>query len=368
MRRTVNLYLSMMIFAVGCSSDKSPDAPGYVFDEGNFDVVVPSIDGKGGSPSSSDQNPDSTPPFSLEINSNPSLSIKFGEGGFGADQDVSLQNYTLHRYQGFGAGMWNLNGNNRSVLQTANGGASIYFDDNFNRSSYKLTARLNASIATDNDSSGVVFGMQDVNNYYLIFFRPEAGNRQGCNESAVGLTIKKVTRGMDNATGCDLWETQSSAPGGSNIIGTPNPGISLQNGGALLVEITFANDRYRVRVLNDANKNEMASYTINDNSFKTGKIGFFNFSMPDIRYSAKIAESSLEANDYEYQVTTNAPAGANILFTLEEGPQGMTIDAETGKLSWSKEDISMGMHSVKISVQDENDNVAEQSFTLTVAE
>jgi fibro-slime domain-containing protein len=68
--------------------------------------------------------------------------------------------------------------------------------------------------------------------------------------------------------------------------------------------------------------------------------------------------------NYFYDVEATDPEGDPIIFSLEEGPVGMSINPTTGALRWSAEDV--GPHPVTVRVTDPSGLFDEQAFTVRV--
>ncbi|MBD2468818.1 Ig-like domain-containing protein [Nostoc sp. FACHB-145] len=70
--------------------------------------------------------------------------------------------------------------------------------------------------------------------------------------------------------------------------------------------------------------------------------------------------------DYQYQLTATDADGDVLLWALENGPDGMIVDSNTGTLSWKPSLYQIGEHSVKVFVLDTQGAFAVQEFTLSV--
>ena len=67
---------------------------------------------------------------------------------------------------------------------------------------------------------------------------------------------------------------------------------------------------------------------------------------------------------YRYQVAAAAPDGTTLIHTLERGPSGMSIAADSGSLEWGLP--VLGEHEVVINVTSASGNTATQAYALTV--
>lgn len=64
------------------------------------------------------------------------------------------------------------------------------------------------------------------------------------------------------------------------------------------------------------------------------------------------SEPSFDGENYEYKIDVVDPDGDNLIFKIEEGPEGMTIDTATGHIKWEVGENAAGSHEVKVSVSD----------------
>ncbi|TVP58438.1 MAG: hypothetical protein EA349_04605 [Halomonadaceae bacterium] len=71
---------------------------------------------------------------------------------------------------------------------------------------------------------------------------------------------------------------------------------------------------------------------------------------------------------YQYQVVAEDPdEGDTLSYTLVQGPEGMTLDANTGLLIWTPIAPQAGSHAVEIKVEDAAGLSDEQTFAIAVA-
>lgn len=69
---------------------------------------------------------------------------------------------------------------------------------------------------------------------------------------------------------------------------------------------------------------------------------------------------------YQYDVDATDLDNDPLTFSLTTAPDGMTLNAETGVLTWTSADTQVGTHPVDIQVSDGWGGTATQNFTLTV--
>lgn len=78
---------------------------------------------------------------------------------------------------------------------------------------------------------------------------------------------------------------------------------------------------------------------------------------------------AVEANPgraYRYDADAADPDGDPLRFTLRDGPRGLTVNAETGLLTWTPAAGDLGTHPVTLREEDGRGGSAEQRFTISV--
>ncbi|MFC1713066.1 putative Ig domain-containing protein [Candidatus Poribacteria bacterium] len=75
-----------------------------------------------------------------------------------------------------------------------------------------------------------------------------------------------------------------------------------------------------------------------------------------------------EGVPYSYDVQTSYEAVVSTTYSLTTSPDGMTIDPETGLITWTPSSIQAGAHPVTVEVTNEYGGSDTQSFTIDVAE
>lgn len=75
--------------------------------------------------------------------------------------------------------------------------------------------------------------------------------------------------------------------------------------------------------------------------------------------------AGFKGNDYSYQVVATDPGNAQLTYSLNNSPAGMSIDAATGLITWSLSGVSDGTYPVEIIVRNPQGQEARQSYDLT---
>ncbi len=97
-------------------------------------------------------------------------------------------------------------------------------------------------------------------------------------------------------------------------------------------------------------------------SKKSGPVTILN--SPPIILSSP--PTSIEGNDYIYQVKAYDPDNDSLSFALKSAPKGMEIDKETGLIRWIIQWKDRGTHSIEIEASDKEGAKSFQRFVLNV--
>ena len=73
-----------------------------------------------------------------------------------------------------------------------------------------------------------------------------------------------------------------------------------------------------------------------------------------------------EGSQYTYDVQTAEEAGGGVSYALNTAPAGMTIDPDTGVISWTPSDSQAGVHAVVVAATRTAGGTATQAFEITV--
>jgi hypothetical protein len=75
---------------------------------------------------------------------------------------------------------------------------------------------------------------------------------------------------------------------------------------------------------------------------------------------------ALSGRDYVYDVNATDADLDTLRYSLATAPSGMTIDANTGVISWTPASTQLGLHNVAVHVSDVRGGSAEQRYTVSV--
>ncbi|MDP2944944.1 MAG: putative Ig domain-containing protein, partial [Atribacterota bacterium] len=92
--------------------------------------------------------------------------------------------------------------------------------------------------------------------------------------------------------------------------------------------------------------------------------GCFLFNSSPVIESTPITTAK-EGVAYTYDVEATDPNGDTLTYSLTTGPDGMTINSNTGVINWTPTEEQIGENEVEIEVSDQYRSTT-QSFTITV--
>lgn len=212
---------------------------------------------------------------------------------------VSLAPWTAESYPavaGFAAGNWQMAADASSVTQVENGQPTVFYSD-FSARNTTVTGTVQVLTTGDDDYIGFVLGFQPGDSTaagadFLVvdwkqatqafdFTGPPGANATPGSTAARGLAVSRVT---GTPTADELW-------GHVDFVGNPTGGVSELARATNLGSTGWADDTaYEFRFeytesglqvfVNGALEISIAG------SFPDGRLGFYNFSQGDVRYSA----------------------------------------------------------------------------------
>ncbi|MCP4171811.1 MAG: PKD domain-containing protein, partial [Fuerstiella sp.] len=235
-----------------------------------------------------------------------------------------------------------------TVMQTKNSDAAILLSDVvLQDSTVRGTWYVNSS--WDDDWMGFVFGYQDRGHYYLFDWKKE--HQKKCLK---GMRILLISE--DSDTECVRM-----------CINRPvlyNNDIGWQYDTEYEFSLEFHPGEFTVKVTKNG-ADIIDPVTIQDNTYLTGKFGFYNASQDNVVYKG-FEQETLPSDMYIYNVEADDPDNDILTYTLKNSPDGMAIDPATGVITWTPTGEHTGIHNVSVEVSDGRDGTDIQHYTLRV--
>lgn len=194
-------------------------------------------------------------------------------------QELDLSNWQVVQYElNFQPdASWELQPGNTSVLQTVNSDASLFLGD-FDAVGQEIRGTWRVETAGDDDFMGFTFGYQDRGQFYLFDWKETDQTFQG-DFAEAGMTLKVVHMppGTD-PTQDDLWPTIGSA----NVTPLEHNTIPWTDGVDYEFVLSWVPGTIDITVLEGAQVLE--HWTVSDDTYVSGRFGFYNYSQDDVRY------------------------------------------------------------------------------------
>ena len=125
----------------------------------------------------------------------------------------------------------------------------------------------------------------------------------------------------------------------------------------------FLQVKFSIQIWDAETDEVIESFTVKDDSYKSGKFGFYNYSQPKIEYRG-FSISEIPPEEYTYQVETDADESVSVSYKLAEAPDGMTIDKDSGLISWKVDDMESSKYKVIVVAEGNNGSSAEQEYEI----
>ncbi|NEQ42484.1 MAG: tandem-95 repeat protein [Leptolyngbya sp. SIOISBB] len=234
-----------------------------------------------------------------------------------------LLNWSVIQYD-FGVhgflGNWVINDDGTVAEQTLNADPSILLSD-IDVVNQRIEGEFQVNTANDDDYVGFVFGYQNSANYYIFDWKQALQN-----SAPEGMSIRAITADSPLAN-----EDFSAIGNGDRVRILYSNETGWEDFKTYQFTLDFTPGEFTITVRDG--EEIVESVTIEDDTFTSGKFGFYNRSQNNVTYSGfKI--SPIPENVYTYDVDAIDPDQDEVTYGLLDAPDGMTIDPETGVIRW----------------------------------
>jgi len=275
--------------------------------------------------------------------------------GNGEPVDLNLWNFIDLGIGSQGKAKWTINTDGTQADQTVNARASVLLSD-FDVATDQMSGIWRVRTTSDDDFMGFVFGWQNQYQYYLFDWKE---NTQ--NSALRGMSVKVINLAPDGSEGKpNLWGTYNATVDTlyhNSIRWYPHTDYDFT--------LTFHPGEFTITVKQGATV--IDSFTLQDDTFLSGQFGFYNYSQHAVRYRGFTREI-LASREYVYDVEAYDPDGDDLTYALVSGPDGMTLDPETGLINWQTTSEDAGTYEVLVQVTDPHGASAIQRYDLVVVE
>lgn len=358
-------------------------------DIGNHEVAVVADDQRGGiarqiyTLSVIDPPPNRPPVITSDPVSVATVGELFGEKEIAVD----LREWTAFTFDGTdGSGNgrlesdWVVQDDGTFVEQTRNADASYFLskffvDEGQISGGFRVVDTGSNNGSVDDDFIGFVFAHRDTGQSYLFDWK--AGNQQnGGAHGDRGMSVKALDV-TEPYTVPDFWATD----GVPNRVRTLfHNDIGWENFTDYRFELDFKPGSFVIRVSeineDDGSEKLLDEIFITDDTYSTGRFGFYNYSQGQVQYQGftRVARSE---QTYTYDVEAFDPDLDPIAFRFVSStvdgvefatPDGMRIDPSSGIIGWGPNVEQVGNHYVTVEASDGQGGIATQTFIVAVKE
>ena len=252
---------------------------------------------------------------------------------------------------------WIFDVGNTVATQIVNADASILVGD-FNLANDQMEGTWRVNSNQDDDFVGFVFGYQDAQHYYLFDWK-KLNQDDPLGMAERGMSVKVVN--ADSPTiAADLWPTAGNANRVRTLFHNNIPWEEFTD---YKFTLEFHPGMFTITV--KRGDVVLEAVTLVDNTYRSGRFGFYNYSQEQVQYSGFRRKSLAEGN-YLYNVVATDPDNDPLIYSLTLAPAGMSIDPATGRINWTATAQDFGNHDVTVKAQDPGGLFDTQSYVLNV--
>ena len=253
---------------------------------------------------------------------------------------------------------WQIQPGNTVAEQKINADASILLS-NVDVTNNRIEGTWRVGTSADDDYIGFVFGYQDPQHFYLFDWK-QADQNDPLGFAERGMSIKVIDANSP-LTGTDLWPTNGN---GQRVKQLFHNTVTWKDLTDYKFTLDFLPGQFTITVKDGSTIIE--SVTINDNTYNSGKFGFYNYSQSNVLYSG-FSQQALQAYNYLYDVDAIDPDQDKLTYSLSNKPSGMVINPDTGLITWAATSQSNPIN-VEVKVEDNRGAFDTQSFVLELAD
>jgi len=244
------------------------------------------------------------------------------------------------------------------VKQTRNADASVLLLSDIQVENFIINGRWKVDSSSDDDFIGFVFGYKDEGHFYLFDWKK--GTQLWNNYyGEQGMSVKVINTDIHLDFG-DLWHTA----GNDRVKTIYHNNISYEDFEEYDFTLKFSNNGH-FNIIISKDGTILDNISLYDTTYTSGKFGFYNFSQEGIVYSGFTSQELLEGI-YSYHAKANNEDADILQYSIVKGPNGMTIDKDTGEIKWTVTSADLGEHDVTIKAEDAKGFYDIQEFKISV--
>lgn len=259
------------------------------------------------------------------------------------------------------ASNWEIKNNAATqVMQTINALPSVFYHNN-NYSDYAVEGFWQTASDGDDDYMGFVFGMQDEGHYYLFSWKAkDQSHPWGMAKAGMNVRVVNID---DQANVQDMWVSRQNNDRVKEIY---HNDIPWQANHEYKFSLIFRPGEFTIVIENQLGE-ILSKIDLKDDTYQSGKFGFYNFSQPMIAYRG-FSATRLAPKSYSYQVVAEDEDSDELTYSLITKPAGMSINSKTGLITWNTNEEHLGAYKVKVKVEDKSGLSDTQAFDLSIGD
>ena len=234
---------------------------------------------------------------------------------FTDDQVIQLDNWVEHDYSDGAAGDWRIEDGGASVKQYVNAWPTFFVSD-FDCVDRWFIGRIAVETASDDDFIGLVFAFQedpDTDNpdtyYCLSWNQAEGPTREGVGEEGIKLLRVTATAGLNQEDAGDVLGDGENSTHVEVLASQLGSGTGWADNTEYEFSVRYHSDgRIELSIVQTSDDVFIWDANVNDpDPLGPGKVGFFNYSQSDVRYSGLLTADLLPEGAYQLTAHSGDP-------------------------------------------------------------
>jgi len=250
---------------------------------------------------------------------------------------------------------WKIHTGGTAVTQAVNADASIFLSD-LEFSYARIRGKWRVDTSDDDDYIGFVFGCQDSQHFYLFDWKQD-DQEDPLGFAKRGMNVRVVTADSF-PTSRDLWPTAENRGRVRNLFHNT---IGWRDYTDYEFILELQPDRFTITVLKG--HTVLESVAIQDETFPTGRFGFYNYSQDNVVYQGFTSQATAEFS-YNYDSDAVDPDGDRLTYSLTDHPEGMEIDEKSGLITWAPTSYESRTYDVTVQADDGRGGIARQAYAI----
>jgi hypothetical protein len=177
-----------------------------------------------------------------------------------------------------------------SALETVNAQPSVYYLDRV-LTNVEVMGKFSVETTTDDDLIGFVFGYQDPQHFYLFSWKQESQVDPICGTCEQGATLKLMSSEAALTYCADFWSSSGTAQANVLVPTASNPSGWVDNA---VYDFRLLHQPGHIEIEVRQGSTVVVSIQASDDTYPSGKFGFYSYSQEQSRYQFFDIQPKLE--------------------------------------------------------------------------